>query len=278
MQFTKMHGAGNDYIYVNGFEVDVPDPPALARRMSDRHLGVGGDGLILVLPSDAADCRMRMFNADGSEAQMCGNGVRCLAKYAYERGLARSNPMRVETLGGVKVLDLELDGDRVVAADVDMGTPIFAPADVPVHLDGDRVVDRAVEIAGEPLTVTCVSMGNPHCVIFVPAVADAPVTTLGPRIETADLFPERTNVEFVEVVSRGDVRQRTWERGSGETLACGTGACAALVAGVLSGRTDRAVTDHLLGGDLRLRWPEGGSVHMAGNAVEVFTGNWPDPE
>jgi len=275
VKFTKMHGAGNDYIYIDGFAQTVRNPADLARRMSDRHFGVGADGLILVLPSDAADCRMRMFNADGSEAEMCGNGIRCLAKYAYERRLARRNPLTVETGAGTRTLDLRIEGDRVVEVEVAMGPPHLAPHDIPVRLDGDRVVERAVEIAGTRLTVTCVSMGNPHCVLFVPDVETAPVATLGPRIETAPLFPERTNVEFVQVVSPRAVRQRTWERGSGETFACGTGASAVLVAAALSGRTERAITCHLRGGNLRLRWPEGESVFLAGGAVEVFTGEWP---
>ena len=278
MKFTKMHGAGNDYIFVDGFSQAVGDPAALARRMSDRHFGVGADGLILILPSTVAHCRMRIFNADGSEAQMCGNGIRCLAKYVYERGLARYNPLAVETLAGIKTLNLRLAGERVAEVEVDMGPPRLVPHEIPVRLEGDRVVERGVQIAGQHLTITCLSMGNPHCVIFVPEVDQAPVGTLGPQVEEAPLFPERTNVEFVEVVSRVEIRQRTWERGSGETLACGTGASAALVAGVLTGRTERSITSHLRGGSLRLRWPEGGGVHLAGEAVEVFTGHWPRAE
>jgi diaminopimelate epimerase len=302
VQFTKMHGAGNDYIYVDGFREHVADPPAVARAVSDRHFGVGGDGLILILPSTVADVRMRMFNADGSEAEMCGNGVRCVAKYAYDHGLARTNPMRVETRAGVKTLDLRLEDGRVAEVEVEMGAPRLAPAEVPVRLDGPQVVDRRVVFGdgmrkgdtphfgeapvGPPgagneecplfaLAVTCVSMGNPHCVIFVDDVETAPVTRLGPLIERAEIFPERTNVEFVSVVSRTAVEQRTWERGSGETLACGTGASAVLVAGVLTGRTEREIAVRLRGGTLRLRWPEGGPVFLAGNAVEVFSGDWP---
>ncbi|MCA9269437.1 MAG: diaminopimelate epimerase [Planctomycetales bacterium] len=278
MQFTKMHGAGNDYVYVDCIRQSPPaDAPALARLVSDRHFGVGGDGLILICPSEVADARMRMYNADGSESEMCGNGVRCVAKYVYDHGIARKPRLTIETGDGVLTLDVELAGDKVARVRVYMGEPILAAEKIPTTVAGDPVVAQTLSIDGRDFDVTCVSMGNPHCVIFVPQATDELVLGFGPRIECDPRFPRRVNVEFVEVLSRGEVRQRTWERGSGETLACGTGASAVCVAGVLTGRTDRRIKNHLLGGDLELEWNEADNhVFMTGPATEVFSGHWPD--
>jgi diaminopimelate epimerase len=277
MQFTKMHGAGNDYVYVDCFAQEVPDRlPELARRIADRRFGVGGDGLILIRPSDRADARMQMFNADGSEAEMCGNGIRCVAKYVYDHGLCRRDELRIETGAGVLAVRVETDGGLVRQVRVDMGPPILEAAAIPTTLPGTPVADVPLEVAGHRLTVTSVSMGNPHCVIFVPEATDELVLGLGPQIETDPHFPARVNVEFVEVLGPGEVRQRTWERGSGETWACGTGASAVCVAGVLTGRTDRRIVNHLRGGDLLLEWSEAdGRVYMTGPAEEVFQGQWP---
>lgn len=276
LPFTKMHGCGNDYVYVDGFKHGVPDPAALAVAIADRRRGVGSDGLILALPSATADLRMRMWNADGSESEMCGNGIRCVSKFAYDRGLVGGRTrLQVETGAGPKRVDLVLEAGEVVAATVDMGPPVLERARIPMQGAPGQVVDEPLAVDGTTLRITGVSMGNPHAVTFVDRVEAAPVTTLGPRIEHHPAFPRRTNVEFVEVLSRSEVRQRTWERGSGETHACGTGACAVTVAGVLTGRTGRELTLHLLGGDLLVRWPEGGSVSMTGPCVEVFEGHWP---
>ncbi|MBN2021417.1 MAG: diaminopimelate epimerase [Pirellulales bacterium] len=277
MRFTKMQGAGNDYVYVNAFEERLSDDlPELARRISDRHFGVGADGLILIRPSDVADARMQMFNADGSEAEMCGNGVRCVAKYVHDHGLARKDRLAIETGAGVLALDVELVDGRVDRVRVDMGEPILDAARIPTTLPGNPVVDAPLAIGGRELAVTCVSMGNPHCVTFVEALSDDWVLGLGPKVEADAHFPRRTNAEFVEVVSPTEVNVRVWERGSGETLACGTGACAACVAGVLAGRTGRSIVAHLPGGDLELLWSQTDNrVRMTGPAVEVFSGQWP---
>ena len=278
MQFTKMHGAGNDYIYVDCFRAAIPESPAdLARRVSDRHFGIGGDGLILICPSEVSDAEMRMFNADGSMAEMCGNGIRCLAKYIYEHGICQQPSMTIETGRGLLSLELDLKDDRVDQIRVDMGEPLLAAEQIPTRLPGSPVINAPLSIDGETLRVTCVSMGNPHCVTYVDDPTDRWVLGIGPKVEVAPHFPERTNVEFVEVLSRKEVRQRTWERGSGETLACGTGASAVCVAGVLSGRTDRQLTVHLTGGDLAIEWNEADNhVYMTGPAVEVFHGEWPE--
>jgi len=277
MRFTKMHGAGNDYVYLNCFDGDLPaDPPELARQMSHRHFGIGADGLILIRKSDHADARMQMFNADGSEAEMCGNGIRCVAKYVYDHGLCRQSSLKIETGAGVLSLDLETAGGVVTRVRADMGEPILTADHIPTTLPGNPVVDAELRIGDQPFTVTCVSMGNPHCIVFVEQATDELVLGTGPRIETDAAFPEKVNVEFVEIVSRSEVRQRTWERGSGETWACGTGASAVCVAGVLAGRTERKIVNHLLGGDLELRWDEATNhVFMTGPATEVFTGEWP---
>ncbi len=276
MQFTKMHGAGNDYIYVDCFRQPSPaNPAALAIQVSHRRFGVGADGLILIEPSQVADARMRMFNADGSESEMCGNGVRCVAKYVYDHGICKREQLTIETGGGVRTLQLHIEAGKANLITVDMGEPKTEPAQVPTTLDTKPVVDLPVQFNGKELRVTCVSMGNPHCVIFVPEATDELVLGLGPKIEHDPRFPKRTNVEFVEVLSRTEVKQRTWERGSGETWACGTGASAVCVAGVLTGRTDRAILNHLVGGDLRLEWNASSNhVLMTGGAVEIFTGQW----
>ena len=282
MRFTKMHGAGNDYVYVNCFEEPYPtDAAELARRVSDRHFGIGGDGLVLICPSEVADARMRMFNVDGSEAEMCGNAVRCVAKYVYDHGLCRRSPLKIETGRGVLTLELEIADGCVNRVRVDMGEPILEPAHVPTTLadnspfPGNPAVNVPLKIGGEVLFVTCVSMGNPHCVTFVKEPSDIWVLQIGPRVEIDSHFPNRTNAEFVQVLSPGEVRMRVWERGCGETLACGTGACAVCVAGVLGNRTGRKITVHLPGGDLELEWNQSDNhVYMTGEAVEVFNGEW----
>ena len=279
MRFTKMHGLGNDYVYVDCFSEQVADPPALARAVSDRHFGIGADGLILIAPSETADVRMRMFNADGSEGEMCGNGIRCVAKYAREHGLAAGESMEVETASGVKTIALTLDEDgKVATATVDMGRPILAPAEIPVSIPQERVVDVPVRTAKYAFThMTCVSMGNPHAVIFVDDVAGVALEEVGPELENHALFPRRVNAHFVQVHSPVEVTMRTWERGSGVTLACGSGAAAVCVAGVLTGRTARSITAHLPGGDLQLEWRQDDDhVFMTGPAAEVFTGDWPE--
>lgn len=279
LRFTKMHGAGNDYVYVNCFEEQLPAPPEkLAPLVSDRHFGIGGDGLILITPSEVADARMRMFNADGSEAEMCGNGLRCVAKYVYDHGIAKKDQLALETGAGVLSVQLETDGDLAKRVTVNMGEPILGAAKIPTTFGESPVVNQRLEAGGREFEVTCVSMGNPHCVIFVDKADDDLVLKIGPQIEKAAQFPARVNVEFIEIISPTEVRQRTWERGSGETLACGTGASAVCVAGVLTGKLERKILNHLLGGDLELHWNEADNhVYMTGPAEEVFSGVWPVP-
>jgi len=277
MRFTKMHGIGNDYVYVDCFDEQVDDPAQLAVRISDRHFGVGGDGMILVVPSTVADVGMRMFNADGSEGEMCGNGIRCVAKYAYDHGRSTADPMTIETLAGVKTVDLALGEDgKVGAATVDMGEPILDPRRIPVNIPRvEQIVELPIRLKTHAYNFTAVSMGNPHAVVFVERAADVPLEEVGPQFENNPLFPERVNVHFVQVHSSREVTMRTWERGSGITLACGTGASAVCVAGVLSGRTERLITAHLPGGDLELQWrSENDHVYMTGPATEVFQGQW----
>lgn len=275
--FTKMHGAGNDYIYVDCFAQAIPENlPELARAVSNRHTGIGGDGLILICRTDEADAEMRMFNADGSASEMCGNGIRCVAKYVYDHGIKRSETLRIASAGTIYDLQLTIVDGFVEQVRVDMGEPILDGASIPTTFSGEPIVDAPLTLPGQDLAVTCVSMGNPHCVTYVDEASDTLVTGLGPLIEHDSHFPNRVNVEFVEVLSRTAVRQRTWERGSGETLACGTGASAVCVAGVLTNKTDRNVTVHLLGGDLQLEWnEEDNHVYMTGPATEVFSGEWP---
>ena len=276
LPFTKMQGCGNDYVVVDALRHPVRDPAALARAVTDRRRGVGADGLLLALPSQSADVRMRMFNPDGSEAEMCGNGLRCLARFAAERGLVPDPAvLRVETGAGVLDVQIRAETGRPLLVSVDMGPPRLERGEIPMLGEPGRVVDEALAVGGENVDLTAVSMGNPHAVLFVEDVAAAPLSQVGPRLENHTAFPRRTNVEFVQVLSRSEVRQRTWERGVGETQACGTGACAVVVAGVLSGRTDRAVTVHLVGGDLDVTWREDDHVLLSGPAVEVFDGAWP---
>jgi diaminopimelate epimerase len=289
MRFTKMHGIGNDYVYVNAFEETLPgDIPALAMAMSDRHTGVGSDGLILIGPSETADARMRMFNADGSESEMCGNGIRCVAKYVHDHGICRRDTLTIETGRGVLTLKLFIENGRAEKVRVDMGEPILRGRDIPTSFDLDQVVDVPcpadvidptaawVKSAGLDPRMTCVSMGNPHVTLYCRDVAAVPLESIGPVVEKAAIFPRRINVHFVQVRSKLEVTMRTWERGSGITLACGTGASAVCVSGVLSGRTDRKILAHLPGGDLELEWSTAdGHVLMTGPATEVFTGVWP---
>jgi diaminopimelate epimerase len=277
MRFTKMHGLGNDYVYVDGAAETIDDPAELARRISDRHTGVGADGLIVIHPSRVADVRMEMYNADGSRGRMCGNGIRCVAKYAVERGLAKGPDVRVETDSGVKMCECRIEHGRVQSVRVDMGRPSLAPADLPTTIRADRVVDYPLELRGVTYETTCVSMGNPHAVVFTEQLHRVDLVGVGPLFEHAPEFPQRINVHFVRVDSRTHVTIRTWERGSGVTRACGTGACAVCVAGVVTGRTGRCVTAELPGGELVLEWAaDDDHVYMTGPAVEVFTGDWPE--
>ncbi len=274
MRFVKMHGAGNDYVYIDCMEQSVECSERLAINMSDRHFGVGSDGLVLIMPSAVADFRMRMFNADGSEAQMCGNASRCVGKYVYDNGLTDKTDISLETKAGIKNLKLTAVDGKVVSVCVDMGEPELRPSFVPVSLPGKRVVSMPVEVAGRVYKMTCVSMGNPHAVIFVPCLDEVDVCTVGPEIEHHKIFPERCNVEFAEVLSSTEIRMRVWERGAGETWACGTGACATLVAAVLNNLTTKKVCLGLLGGNLDIEWKDDNHVYMTGGAVTVFNGEW----
>ena len=291
MDFTKMHGLGNDYVYVNCFEQEIENPAELARIVSDRHRGIGADGLILIAPSQTADVRMRIFNADGSEAEMCGNGIRCVAKYTYEHQLAQAGGMfsvpgqqsfaaslNIETGNGILTVGLAIDDDdKVRSVCVNMGQPILKPRDIPVNLSGEKVVEQPVEILGRELLMSCVSMGNPHAVFLCDDVLSIELEKLGPAIENHSLFPNRINVHFVQIDKPEEFTMRTWERGSGITMACGTGACAGCVAAALAGRAKRICTGHLPGGDLGLNWcQEDNCVYMTGPATEVFEGTWPE--
>ncbi len=272
LRFTKMHGIGNDYVYVDCFSQTVRDPAAVARRVSPRRTGIGSDGLILICPSDTADCRMEMYNADGSRGEMCGNGIRCVGKYVYEHGIARRESLRVETDAGTKSLNLHVAGGRVDRVTVDMGAPILDGPRIPVAAEG-RVIDSPLLVGGAQYRITCVSTGNPHCVVFLPDVDDLPLAEIGPQFEHHPFFPQRVNTEFIKVLGRGELRMRVWERGSGETAACGTGACAAVVAAALNGRTARRAVVHLNGGDLEIEWDASNDhVLMTGAAEEVFNG------
>lgn len=291
MRFTKMHGLGNDYVYLNCFEQKIDNPAKLARIVSDRHRGIGADGLILISPSQVADVRMRTFNADGSEAQMCGNGIRCVAKYAYEHKIAQTGgpfavpgqppchaSLTIETGNGPVKVGLKTDAnDKVQQVCVNMGQPTLTPQDIPVNVSGDSVIDRSVDVLGHELLMTCVSMGNPHAVFFCEDVGLVDLERLGPAIENHSLFPNRVNVHFVQSDTPTEFTMRTWERGSGITMACGTGACACCVAGVLTRRQARVCIAHLPGGDLHVNWCEDDNyVYMTGPAVEVFEGVWPE--
>ena len=275
LRFTKMHGIGNDYIYINCFREQVEDAPALARAMSKPHFGVGSDGLVLICPDESADFRMRMYNSDGSESEMCGNASRCIGKYVYDRGLTTDTTVRLMTGAGLKVLQLDVQDGKVQSIRVDMGAPELKPSLVPVQLPGDVAMGVPLEVNGREYLIHCVSMGNPHCVIFVDDPDQVDVEGIGRAIENHPIFPRRTNVEFVQVVSRDHLRMRVWERGSGETLACGTGACASLVAAAYMGYANRKITMDLLGGPLQLEWnEEDGHVYQEGPATFVFDGEW----
>ena len=275
MKFTKMHGAGNDYVYVNCFEEQVADPAEVAIKVSNRNFGIGSDGLILIMPSDKADVRMRMFNSDGSESEMCGNGIRCVAKYAYDHGIVTKTEITAETGAGILTLQLFPDSaNKIERVRVNMGPPRLSREQIPMNGNpAPQVVAEELTVLDKTFKITCVSMGNPHCIIYVDDVDSFPVATYGPLIENHQLFPRRTNVEFIQIISRNEVKQRTWERGAGETLACGTGASAVCVAGVLNNVTDRKILNHLAGGDLELEWVENGPVFMTGPATEVFSGD-----
>lgn len=277
MHFTKMQGIGNDYLFINCFEEYVPDPERLALQMCREHTGVGGDGIVLLEPADSLPFAMRIFNRDGSEAEMCGNAARCIGKYLYERGLTQETEIDLYTKSGIRHLSLQAEGGNVTAVTVDMGTPILEPRLIPVDIPGQMVLRHRIQVLGQMWFITCVSMGNPHCVVFVrdPEVLDLP--TIGPMFEHHPLFPRRTNVEFVRVISRNVLQMRVWERGSGETLACGTGACAALVASVLCGVSDRRAQAKLAGGNLDLSWnADDNHVYQTGPAAFVFDGDWPE--
>jgi diaminopimelate epimerase len=275
MKFTKMHGCGNDYVYVNLFEETIADPAALAIAVSDRHFGIGSDGLITIGPSEIADFRMRIYNADGSEAEMCGNGIRCVAKYVYDHKMTEKEEITVESGAGIKRLTLTVEDGKVVLVRVDMGEPILKPDLIPVVSDKEKVVAEPILVDETEWKMTCVSMGNPHAVVFVDDVAKFPVETVGPLFENHKRFPKRTNTEFVTVHSRTEASMRVWERGSGETWACGTGTCATVMACILNGYTDNRVLVHLLGGDLTIEYDEKTNhIYMTGPATEVFHGEW----
>lgn len=273
MRFTKMQGLGNDYVYVNCFQENVENPSEVAIKVSDRHFGIGSDGLILIKPSEVADFRMDMYNADGSQAEMCGNGIRCVAKYVYDYGLTDQTEISVETLAGIKYLKLQIAEGKVARITVNMGQPELNPVKIPVQAEGEQVVDEPIEVNGTTYKMTCVSMGNPHCIVFVDDTAAFPLEEIGPMFENHERFPKRVNTEFIQILNRKEVNMRVWERGSGETLACGTGACASAVACVLNGLTENEITLHLLGGDLIVRWDqEENLVYMTGPAKVVFDG------
>jgi len=275
MKFTKLHGCGNGYIYVNLFEEKLENPAEMSIKVSDHHFGIGSDGLITIGPSEIADFTMHIYNADGSEAEMCGNGVRCVGKYVYDHGLTDKTEVAVETGAGIKLLTLNVEDGRVKTVRVDMGEPIFKPEQIPVVAEGEMVIQEPITVGDKEWKMTCVSMGNPHAVVFVDDVKDFPLEKYGPLFENHERFPKRTNTEFVNVVSRTEAYMRVWERGSAETWACGTGTCATVVACILNGLTDRKVLVHLLGGDLIIEWDEETNhVFMTGPATEVFSGEY----
>lgn len=274
LNFTKMHGCGNDYIYFNCFEQSIDNPEELSVRLSDRHFGIGGDGIILICPSDVADARMRMFNADGSEGKMCGNGTRCIGKFMYDNGMIDKPEMTLETLSGIKLLKFQIEDGKVANVTVDMGAAILNPAEIPTRFEGELAVSVPLEANGETHSVTCVSMGNPHCVLFVDEVDSLDLEKIGPAFENHPMFPERTNTEFVRVIDDHTLQMRVWERGSGETWACGTGACAVAVAAVLNGicKKNEDILIHLRGGDLTIRYTDE-AVFLTGSATKVFEGS-----
>lgn len=270
--FTKMHGISNDYVYVNAFETTLPDPSGFSTAISERRTSIGADGLILICPSGKAHARMEMYNADGTRGEMCGNGIRCVGKYVYDHGIAVENPLLIDTDAGLKTLFLQIKAGKVARVTVDMGEPVLHGPDIPVAATGQVIEERLV-IDDKNIDVTCVSMGNPHCIIFVDSVDNAAVATIGSKLEMNDFFPNRVNVEFAEVLSPSELKMRVWERGSGETWACGTGACGVMVAAVLTGRCERKVTIHLRGGDLDIDWNKADNhIYMTGTAEEVYEG------
>lgn len=275
MKFTKMQGCGNDYVYVNGFTEKIGDKPAFVRAVSDRHFGVGGDGAIFINPSEEADFEMEMYNADGTRAEMCGNGIRCVAKYVYDKGLTDKKQISIVSFGNVKYVDLYVEDGKVSSVKVNMGAPILEAEKVPVKSAGSQSVDEPITVNGKEYRMTCVSMGNPHAVIFMEDVAKLDIASVGPLFENHEVFPNRTNTEFVEIVDRTHVNMRVWERGTGETLACGTGCCATVVACVLNGLTEEQVTVRVLGGEIEIQWDRKENlVYMTGPAATVFEGEF----
>jgi diaminopimelate epimerase len=275
MKFTKMEGLGNDYVYVNCFQEHIDNPSQMALKVSDRHFGIGSDGLILIKPSDKADFCMDMYNADGTQSEMCGNGIRCVGKYVYDYGLTSKTSISVETLAGIKYLDLQAENGKVALVTVNMGAPELVPAKIPVKSEKEILIKEPIEVKGKTYEMTCVSMGNPHCVVFVEDTAAFPLEEVGPEFEKHPVFPNRVNAEFIQILDRKTVNMRVWERGTGETLACGTGACASTVACILNGLTEEEITLHLLGGDLKVRWDrEENLVYMTGPATVVFDGEY----
>ena len=274
MRFTKMHGLGNDYLFINGFKERIARPGRLSMQMSDRHCGVGSDGIILILPSARADFRMRIFNADGSEAETCGNGLRCLAKYVYEHGLTGKREFQVETMAGLSTQQLSIRKGKVVSISSSLGMPRLDRKEIPMKGPAGQVVKESLKVGGRSYRITALSMGNPHVVLFVPNVDKAPLSDLGPKIERHPKFPQRTNVEFVQVLDRKNIRMRIWERGSGETLASGSGSSASAVAATLNGFTERKVRVHVTLGVITVHWKKDGVVWMSGPAEEVFSGEW----
>ena len=273
MKFTKMHGIGNDYVYVNCFKETVEHPSEAAIKVSDRHFGIGSDGLILIKPSEVADGKMEMYNADGSQGAMCGNGIRCVAKYMYDYGITDKTSISVETKSGIKYLDLTIKDGKVDTVKVNMGTPILKAADIPVRSEKEQVINEPVMVDGKEWKITCVSMGNPHAITYIDDVKNLEIEKIGPKFENHEIFPDRVNTEFVHVIDRNTVEMRVWERGSGETLACGTGACAVAVSSILNGLTEEEVTVKLLGGDLKIFWDRTeNKVYMTGSATTVFDG------
>ncbi len=275
MKFTKMHGCGNDYVYVNGFEENIADEAKAAIIVSDRHFGIGADGLIIIKPSDIADFEMVMYNADGSRGAMCGNGVRCVAKYVYDHKLTDKTSISIASMGSIKYIDVDVENGKVVSAKVDMGSPVLEAKKIPVLSENEKAVNEKITVDGKDYLMTCVSMGNPHAVVFTDIpVSEFPLEKIGPKFENNPVFPDRVNTEFVNITDRKNLNMRVWERGSGETLACGTGTCATVVAAILNGYADNDVTVHLIGGDLKISWSgnEADSVFMTGPAETVFSG------
>ncbi|MBA2840306.1 diaminopimelate epimerase [Methanococcus maripaludis] len=273
MKFTKMHGLGNDYIYVDAISQKIENPNEISKFVSDRHFGIGSDGLVLILPSDKADFKMRMFNSDGSEAEMCGNAIRCVGKFVYDKKMTDKSTITIETLAGIKVLEMTVENGKVVLVKVDMGEPILKAEEIPVLSEKHPVIDEEITAKDYCYKFTCVSMGNPHAITYIENVGEFPLEKIGPLFEIHEKFPRKTNVEFVELIDKNTVKMRVWERGAGETLACGTGACAVLVASVLKGYVGRKSTIKLLGGDLTIEWNEfDNHIYMTGPATTVFEG------